>query len=244
MPVLDVERDAERVWSVLQDDGVAILPLDVAYGIFAQRPGAMRRIFEAKGRSFSKPSGSIGNLEIMREVLVLDQRARDIASAIVDDYGLPFSPVAPFRADHPFLARLDPFCLERSTKAGTLDMLLNAGPLHNALARLAWERQFPIMGSSANRSLSGSKFRLADIEPEVRAAAAIEIDYGLSRYANAEGISSTILSFPKVEVLRFGVCYAQIRDIVSRHFRIELPPKPEGRPIQGAALGGVGSGEW
>ena len=122
---------------------------------------------------------------------------------------------------------------------GTLDMLINAGPLHNALARMAWERQFPIMGSSANRSLSGSKFRLQDIEPEVRAAAAIEIDYGLARYANAEGISSTILSFPKVEVLRFGVYYEQIRDILGRHFRIELPPKPAGRQILGAALGDV-----
>jgi len=239
MAVLDVKGDAERVWSALQADGVAIVPLDVAYGIFAQRPGAMRRIFEAKGRSFSKPSGSIGNLAIMQDVMLLEPRHLDIARAIVEDYGLPFSPVAPFRADHPFFAKLDPFCIERSTKAGTLDMLINAGPLHNELARLAWERQFPIMGSSANRSLSGSKFRLGDIEDEVRAAAAVEIDYGLSRYANDEGISSTILSFPKVEVLRYGVCYEQIRDILARYFKIELPPKPQGRRIVGSALGDV-----
>lgn len=239
MGVLDIDGDAERVWQALQADGVAILPLDVAYGIFAQRPGAMRRIFEAKGRSFSKPSGSIGNLDIMQGVLVMEPRHMDMARAIVEDYGLPFSPVAPFRAEHPFFAELDPFCIERSTKAGTLDMLLNAGPLHNRLAAMAWERQLPIMGSSANRSLSGSKFRLADIEPEVRAAATIAIDYGLARYANDEGISSTILSFPKVEVLRFGVCYEQIRDILARHFRVELPPKPAGRQITGAALGDV-----
>lgn len=240
MPVLDVAGDAERVWAAMQDDGVAILPLDVAYGIFAQKAGAVRRIFEAKGRSYSKPSGSIGNLDILRALLVLEPRHIDMARAIVEDYGLPFSPVAPFRIDHPFLGGVDPFCIERSTKAGTLDMLLNAGPLHNALANMAWQRQMPIMGSSANRSLSGSKFRLEDIEPEVRAAAAIEIDYGLSRYANAEGVSSTILAFPQVEVLRFGVCYAQIRDILARHFRVELPPKPAGRPILGAALGEVG----
>lgn len=239
MPVLDIEADAERVWTALQAGGVAILPLDVAYGIFAQKAEGVRRIFEAKGRSFSKPSGSIGDITIMRELLVMEPTHVDMARALVEDYGLPFSPVAPFRADHPFLSRLDPFCIERSTKAGTLDMLLNAGPLHNRLAQLAWERQHPIMGSSANRSLSGSKFRLADIEPEVRAAAAIEIDYGLSRYANADGVSSTILSFPKVEVLRFGVCYDQIRDILGRHFRVELPPRPSGRQIVGAALGEV-----
>ena len=66
MSVLDIEGDAARVWAVLQAGGVAIIALDVAYGIFAQKPAGVRRIFEAKGRSFTKPSGSIGNLEIMR----------------------------------------------------------------------------------------------------------------------------------------------------------------------------------
>ena len=237
MGVLDIRSDAERVWQAMQAGGVAIIPLDVAYGIFAQKPEAVRRIFEAKGRSATKPSGSIGSIAIMREVQVLTPRCLDIARALAEDYDLPFSPVAPFRADHPFFAKLDPFALARSTKAGTLDMLINAGPLHNELARLAWDRQFPIMGSSANRSLAGSKFRLADIEPEVRAAAAIEIDYGLVRYANDAGISSTILSFPNVEVLRYGVCYPQIRDILARHFGVELPPKPAGPVIVGAARG-------
>ncbi len=237
MAKLDIKQDAERAWQAMQGGGVAILPLDVAYGIFAQKPEGVARIFEAKGRSFSKPSGSLGSIEIMREVQILTSRDLDIARAIVDDYDLPFSPVAPFRPDHPYFAKVDPIAIERSTKAGTLDMLINAGPLARELARLAWERQFPIMGSSANRSLSGSKFRLGDIEPEVRAAAAIEIDYGLSRYHNAEAISSTILSFPKVEVLRFGVCYEQIRDILLRHFKIELPPKPRTELIRGAARG-------
>lgn len=237
MPLLDIKGDAERVWDAMQAGGIAILPLDVAYGIFAQTGPAVAGIFEAKGRSYSKPSGSLGSVEIMREVQILTPRDLDIARAIVEDYDLPFSPVAPFRPEHPYFAKVDPTALERSTKAGTLDMLVNAGPLARELARLAWERQSPIMGSSANRSLSGSKFRLEDIEPEVRKAATIEIDYGLCRYANAEAISSTILVFPKVEVLRYGACYEQIRDILRRHFRIELPPKPTGDLITGAARG-------
>lgn len=239
MTVLDIKADAARVWTALQGGGVAIVPLDVAYGIFAQKPDAVRRLFAAKGRSLSKPSGSLGSLEIMRNVLVMESRHLDIARALVEDFDLPFSPVAPFRADHPYFASLDPFCIESSTKAGTLDMLINAGPLANELARIAWERQHPIMGSSANASLSGSKFRLEDIEAVVRDAADVAIDYGLSRYHNPELISSTILSFPKVEVLRYGTCYEQIRDILQRYFRIELPPKPKDRLITGAALGDV-----
>lgn len=240
MGVLDIKGDAERVWQAMQAGGIAIFPLDVAYGIFAQRPEAMRRLFEAKGRSFTKPSGSMGTLEMAFEVLRIGKQEKDVARAITEDYGLPFSIVAPFRADHPYFSSVDPYCLERSTKAGTLDVLLNAGPLHRELARLAWERQFPVMGSSANRSLSGSKFRLGDIEPEVRAAAAIEIDYGLSRYHNAEAISSTILEFPSFQVLRYGVCFEQIRDILARHFRTELAPKPKGQAILGSARGEEG----
>ncbi len=235
--VRDIQGDARRVWETLQKGGVGIIALDVSYAFVAQTGAAAERTFDAKGRSATKPMGSIGSLEIMREVQVLTPRCRDIASALVEDYGLPFSPVAPFRADHPFMKRLDPLALARSTKGQTLDMLINAGPLHNALAKLAWEHQQPILGSSANKSLSGSKFRLEDIEPEVLAAADVTVDYGLCRYHNPEAVGSTILVFPQVEVLRFGVAYEHIRDILKRHFRIELPPRPAGDITIGAARG-------
>ena len=52
-------------------------------------------------------------------------------------------------------------------------MLMNAGPLHNALAKLSYERKTPVFGSSANQSLSGSKYTVGDIEPAVLDAADI-----------------------------------------------------------------------
>ena len=116
--------------------------------------------------------------------------------------------------------------MERSTKLGTLDLLLNAGPLHRELTRLSRERMLPVLGSSANRSLLGSKFRLEDVEAEIRETADLEVDYGLCRYANERGISSTIIDLVSWEVHRYGVCFDQIADILARHFRIELLHKP------------------
>ncbi|MEM7747470.1 MAG: Sua5/YciO/YrdC/YwlC family protein [Pseudomonadota bacterium] len=239
MAVIDIEVDAQRIWDAMQAGGVALIPLDVAYTVAAQTIEAIDRTYEAKGRSFSKPCGSLGNFEMMSEVLDVDNRAREIAEAVVVDYDLAMSVVGPYHADHAYLATIDPRCIERSTKNGTMDILLNAGKLHNALADLAWQHQFPVLGSSANASLTGSKFRLQDVEQVVRDAAAIEIDYGLVPLHNSEQISSTIIDLVTLEVHRFGVNYLVIQDILKRHFRIELPDKPATRDelIRGAARG-------
>jgi tRNA A37 threonylcarbamoyladenosine synthetase subunit TsaC/SUA5/YrdC len=226
MGVLNPKEDARQVFNVLQRGGVVLVPLDVAYAIFGSSGEAIRRIFAAKGRSFTKPNGMIGDYEIFRELHLVSERERAVVRAVIEDYGLPLSVVAPFRVDHPIFAKVDAFAMERSTKVGTLDLLLNAGPLHRELARLSLEEMRPVLGSSANRSLAGSKFRLQDVEPEIRKIADLEVDYGLCRYANERGISSTIVDLVTWQVHRYGVCFDQIADVLMRYFRIELPRQP------------------
>lgn len=227
MPVLNPKADAARVFAVLETGGVAIVPLDVAYAIFGGNGDAIRRIFEAKGRSFTKPNGMLADFQLFTELHLVGERERALVHAVTEEYGLPLSIVAPFRSDHTIFKSVDTFAMERSTKIGTLDLLLNAGPLHRELARLSRERGRPVLGSSANRSLGGSKFRLQDVDAEVRASATIEIDYGLCRYANTRGISSTIIDLKTLEVHRYGVCFEQIADILRRHFNIRLAPDPK-----------------
>ena len=226
MPVIDPKADALRVFATLENDGIAVIPLDVAYAIFGGSGDAIRRIFEAKGRSFTKPNGMLADFELFSELHIVGERERSIVAAVTQDYGLPLSVVAPFRGDHPIFKSVDAFAMERSTKVGTLDLLLNSGPLATELARLSRERGRPVLGSSANRSLSGSKFRLEDVDAAVRAVAAIEIDYGLCRYANPRAISSTIIDLKTFQVHRYGVCFDQIADILKRWFGIELAPMP------------------
>lgn len=217
-----LEADVTALLDVLADGGVAIAPLDVAYAILAATPRGIRRIFDAKQRSYEKPSGMFANATISAAVHLLADEQHAMVRQLVAAVGLPFSVVAPFREDHPFLAKVDPFVLRSSSKAGTLDMLLNAGQMHDEIARQAWARGMPVFGSSANLSLSGSKYRLGEIEAAVRGAADIAYDHGLSQYANHQGRSSTIMDFRDYTVIRVGVRFEQLRQAFKDHFDVTL----------------------
>jgi tRNA A37 threonylcarbamoyladenosine synthetase subunit TsaC/SUA5/YrdC len=217
-----VQDDAVNVLDAMASGGMAILPLDVAYAVIGTHPDAIRRLFAVKQRDYAKPSGMFATWEMSREIHIMPTEHHAIARVIVEEYDLPFSIVAPFRTDHELLRKVDPFVMQSSSKGGTLDMLINAGPWHDAVARLGVARGMAVFGSSANRSLSGSKYRLQDIEPELREAAAIEIDGGTARYANPEGKSSTIIDFRDFHLVRHGVCSAQLITIFAERFGIAL----------------------
>jgi tRNA A37 threonylcarbamoyladenosine synthetase subunit TsaC/SUA5/YrdC len=217
-----LRADGETVLAALAAGGVAIVPLDVAYAVIGTGAAAIRSIFAAKERSYEKPSGMFGNLDLSREIHVLPSEKHEIARTIIERHGLPFSIVADYRRDHPIMRAVDPFVLESSTKGNTLDMLVNAGALHNEIARQSAEQGVAVFGSSANRSLTGSRYRLADIDPQVRAIAAVEIDHGTSKYANPDGRSSTIIDFRNFRVLRQGVCFDRLNAIFRDEFDIVL----------------------
>ena len=219
-----VARDVDRVFKVLLDGGVAIIHLDVAYAVLGRTEESVRRIYSAKGRSFSRPTGIVGCLEIHDELHLLDQRKKDIVRAVTVKHDLPLSVIAPSRTDHPFLKNLDPFVLNNANKDGTLNLLMNAGSLRNQLARRSFSNMTPLVGSSANVSLTGSKFRAQDIEPELLQAADIVIDYGISKYHNPQGCSSTMIDFRDFRIVREGVCFDAIEKVFNEEFGIELLP--------------------
>jgi tRNA A37 threonylcarbamoyladenosine synthetase subunit TsaC/SUA5/YrdC len=217
-----LRAEVARMMDVLAEGGVALVPLDVAYGIVAMREAGIRRIFSAKQRSYEKPSGMFSNAALSREIHVMEPGKHDMVDELIAEERIPFSVVAPFRADHPIFRSVDPFVLQSSSKVGTIDMLLNAGQFHDEIARQVMARGAPVFGSSANTSLTGSKYRLADIDAPVRAAADISFDHGLSKYANPEGRSSTIIDFRDFTVVRKGVCFEQLARAFMSRFKVEI----------------------
>jgi tRNA A37 threonylcarbamoyladenosine synthetase subunit TsaC/SUA5/YrdC len=217
-----LQADVERLFDELAGGGFAIVPLDVAYAVVATTPAGIRLIFETKQRSYEKPSGMFGNWLLSREIHLMDEKRHAMVRQIVEQECIPFSVVAPFRRDHPIFAAVDPFVMKNSSKDGTLDMLLNAGQFHDAIAEGAIARGTAVFGSSANLSLNGSKYRYEDIEAPIREAATTHFDYGRSKYAHRDGLSSTIIDFTDFRVVRVGHCFQRLARAFATRFGVTL----------------------
>ncbi len=219
----DPLADGRAVHDTAIEGGVAIFKADFGYAIVGQTESAIRRIYEAKQRSFSKPCGMFGSFDMFQEVIEIDARAREFVRAVIFDNGLPISIVAPFARAHPLFANVAPFVLANSTKAGTIDLLMNAGPTHDEIARRALDTHRPVFGSSANRSLTGSKFNFHDIEPEVRKVADLALDRGPCKYQNPHGLGSTIIDLRDFRPVRIGIVFEAIQHIAAKDFGITIP---------------------
>ena len=217
MANIDIEGDAQRAFAVMEQGGIAILPQSVGYSLIAAHPAPLKRIFDTKRRTPSKLNAMLGNDAIAGELYQLSTRGAEVLEAITHAYDLPLGAIAPFRREHPLFRLLDDDMMARSTRDGTLLMLLNAGPFHAAITRLSHTHRVALFGSSANISMSGTRFSSDDLEPEIRAIADISIDYGLMKY-HPYRASSTLLNLETLEIVRYGSCYEDIRDILTRHF--------------------------
>ncbi|MBM86169.1 MAG: hypothetical protein CMM47_09110 [Rhodospirillaceae bacterium] len=182
---------------------------------------ALKRIFDTKKRAESKRNAMVGDIAIARQLYDLSPQGWEVIKAITRDYDVPLGVVGRCRIDHPLLRTMDEETIEASTKDGTLVMLLNAGPFHAQISRLSLNEGHPIFGSSANLSLGGTKFRVEDIEPEIKAIADIIIDHGLRKY-HFYRQSSTLLNVETFEVVRHGSNFEIIADICRRRFGVTL----------------------
>lgn len=226
MSLFDIKKDALRAMDVVLGGGIAIIPTHVGYVILGATTEAINRTIEVKQRGPSKLNAVIGCASMHAALHVLEGRNREIVRAITEDYDLPMGAVAPADLNHQMLKTLDSEVLARTTLGGTLAMLLNAGPLMDTMAQLSFEAGQLVVGSSANLSLQGTKFRATDIEPEVLNAADLVIDYGLMRWVNY-GRSSTMINVHDFSVVRYGSCLDLINDVLQRHFNFSLTPEPD-----------------
>ena len=187
MTMLDIPQDARRAFDVLSSGGIAIMPMDVGYTCSGGSAEALQKIFDTKGRTAEKRNAMIGDMAIHREVHVIDQRGRDVVKAVCEDHGLPFGPIAPCDLNHPIIRNLEPDAVPGSIKDNTVCMLVNAGSFHSEICRLSQENEFPIFGSSANKSMAGTKFQVEDIEPEWSTAGANVMFHAMLAKAERSG---------------------------------------------------------
>ncbi|CAM1501896.1 Fc.00g038800.m01.CDS01 [Cosmosporella sp. VM-42] len=223
----DYKGDAKRVYDVVKAGGVAICPATIGYGIITSDPRKLEEIFLTKQRAATKRHAMVGSYPVHRALHAMDRLGREIVDHLVLDLDLPLAVIAPFNKDHPMFKKLDDVTMDAASVNGTIAILVNAGPFQDELTKLSLADNQPILGSSANISQTGTKYRREDIQPELNEIADIALDYGLLKY-NMYRRSSTMIDFsgPKPEIVRIGACYEIIKDALWRHFKIETPEDP------------------
>jgi len=222
---VDALADAKQVYDVLRNGGITIVANRVGYGIWAGSEEAADLVYRTKQRGGHKRHALTVDEVGQREIHDLPEERQAMIECVTQDYDLPLGIVAPYRPDNPLIQRLSPTMLKAATASGTIGMLINGGVIHTEVGRLAYQDRFLVFGSSANVSGTGTKFRVEDIQSELREIADLIVDYGL-RPLHYYQRSSTIIDFGKMEVIRIGSCYELISDVLQRHFGVELPPDP------------------
>jgi tRNA A37 threonylcarbamoyladenosine synthetase subunit TsaC/SUA5/YrdC len=219
--LIDYDADAQRVFDVVANGGTAIMPVTTGYALLGASHASVMGIFNNKRRAPTKVTALCGSIEMYEAVQIVGDEQRRVIDAITRFFRLPLGVIAPVRLDHPIFKHVDDEILVQSRRDGTMLTLLNGGALADKIAHLSLKHHVAMFGSSANLSTKGTKFRLEDVEPEIRAMADIEIDYGPVLW-NAYGKSSTIIDFRDYTVVRVGIAYEQIEYILRKHFSIAL----------------------
>lgn len=219
----DPKLAARAVFDTVRDGGVAIFRTDVGYAIVGHSPEAIARIYRLKQRSAAKPCGCFASREIFSALIKRDARADTLIDAVVDRHDMPISIVGRYDANHPLVTAAPAGARAMATKGATIDLLMNAGAIHDEIARLSLEHDLAVFGSSANASLAGSKFRFEDIEAEVRLGVDLAVDSGQTRYSHPDGLGSTIIDLDSMEPFRIGIHFETIRQIARNECGIDIP---------------------
>lgn len=222
---IDIKADAKRTFEIIKDGGIAIVPNDTGYALCSTTTAALRKIFVAKGRGDHKRNAMLADLETQRQMHMLDRRGQTMVDTLIRDHDLPLGVLGPVNPDHPQIRKLDPELRRASSAAGTVALLVNAGTFHAELAKLSREEEIPVLGSSANISGTGTRFRVEDIPEELRKIADVTVDHGLRR-GHIYKRAGTIINFSTMQVIRIGAHYEMISEVLRRWFDVQLPPDP------------------
>ncbi|KAB8258530.1 hypothetical protein BDV32DRAFT_151347 [Aspergillus pseudonomiae] len=221
----NAHKDALGVFQALQEGGIAIVPTEVGYGLIASSSEAITRAFHAKKRRPGHTQGIIGNYDVHRALHTLPAERFEMTKTLTHDLDMSLGVIAPYRPDHLLLQGMSAETLEKTTKDGNMAIHVGGGSLLLEVVRLHYEVGQVVVGSSANVTGGGQKFRVQDIEEEILEAADIVVDYGLQRY-HVYGRASILYDFGEMRVVRMGACYELFRERMKRFWGVELEEDP------------------
>ena len=180
----------EKAVSVLKHDGLVIYPTETVYGLGADAfsDEAIQKVYEAKGRNFSKPiSIAVSDFEMLAAVARVDSRMQEFIEAFLPG---PVTVVVPARGMVP------------DTLTGGTGMIGIRIPAHDLALQIIGRFDAPITATSANPS--GAK------DPRTPDECAVPHDL-LIDGGMLPGTPSTVVDLTTCTVLREGADVKKIR---------------------------------
>ena len=215
----------DRAYAILRDGGLVLLQTDVGYGLVAMHDRAVQRIYELKGRPSSKPCVTLADASIIDD-LVTGVDRRVLAWVDRTSRRTPIAVISPLNPASRLLSGLSPYMRGQTTTAGTIATFYSAGPRVMRLAARAWADGMVMVGSSANSSGTGNNYALESVPESMRAGADLVIDDGRARYAQPDGMATTMLDLTKGTFQRKGINFDLV-DAAWRSFQRESSESPE-----------------
>lgn len=216
MTINELQADETRELTVaalraLAVGKVVILPLRVGLGYIGTRDGALRRIYELKGRSPDKPLCLLANEEIAREIST--EEGSSLATLMhVVHLGIPVTVITQSRKGMKM-----PPVIENSIEKG-LALYFDGGSLAEAIVGLAAQHGILIFGSSANISGHGNTFSWTELDKSLLNAVTM-IGYPLDiEKPDDPGVNrgATIVNANNGSIIRRGLAADEIEGALSQ----------------------------
>lgn len=213
--IMSPEDAARAVVDILQNGGLAVVPLDVSYAFLAGEARALDRIYRLKLRPPDKRCSLLATwshyVDIARESEPDVARVQRVVEA-----GHPIGVLTTPRWESATARAIPQECIQHLLKDDKLAVFMNMGGMSEALIAAADAAGMRLFGSSANISGSGNSFSIEEVPDPLLDAVDIVCEAGPCKYANPERLASSIVDTRTGKLTRRGILHGEIEALLHR----------------------------
>jgi len=195
----NTDNIVDKVYSVMDKEGLALIKLDVAYALVGMTPKSIRKIFQLKRRSRERLCVVLGNSKVFKEIINPELHH------YIDGFTYPVGLLGKVNKKSDYFQLIP----EEIIHNDRIAVFINMGELGDELASYAYSKGRLVFGSSANITDAGNHYKLNDVESEIRKGVDFEVDLGSTKYQelrpDGRGYSSAMIDLDNDIMFRRGL---------------------------------------
>ncbi|MEN2977078.1 Sua5/YciO/YrdC/YwlC family protein [Tistrella bauzanensis] len=203
------DAEVEHVLDVIRGGGLTLLKANIGYGLIGHTERSIRRMYEVKGRPLTNPCITIGNIEVLRDLVIpLDPRLLDWIAEVSEMTTLAV--INRLNPDSRLFNRLTPHVRRQCSENGTVATFIRTGAFVEKLVEKGLAEDLLLVGSSGNISSTGNRYTFADVQPPVLEGVDFWHEKGDAKYRNDQKLATSIVNLTNFTFRRKGVNHEYI----------------------------------